>query len=236
VTVHDDQYAIVACSVSNGYREFKVSDGYREDVIAVVFESFGETRQHGVQATSASYHLDTDPAMSDGIEFATFFSDNNLFAISAAHVMEAVPYTEVLPTSMRVRPEQIGVLGLRSDDQRKEFIWVFDLGYLMRGTRSGLSSSSQVMIVREGRHTIGLLVDELHAVPQFNPAQIMHTPFAMQGESMLISQVIKANQGQLLIQSIDVGRLFALLIDGQIPQAPDAAAIAGDQPLQLLAA
>lgn len=235
VTIHDNQYAIVACSVSNGYREFKVSDGYREDVIAVVFESFGETRQHGAQATSTSYHLDTDPAMTGGIEFATFFSDNNLFAISAAHVMEAVPYTEVLPTSMRVRPEQIGVLGLRSDEQRKEFIWVFDLGYLMRGTRSGLSSSSQVMIVREGRHTIGLLVDELHAVPQFNPAQIMHTPFAMQGESMLVSQVIKANQGQLLIQSIDVGRLFALLIDGQIPQAPDAAAT-GEPPLQLLAA
>jgi len=150
--------------------------------------------------------------------------------------MEAVPYTEVLPTSMRVRPEQIGVLGLRSDDQRKEFIWVFDLGYLMRGTRSGLSSSSQVMIVREGRHTIGLLVDELHAVPQFNPAQIMHTPFAMQGESMLISQVIKANQGQLLIQSIDVGRLFALLIDGPDSASTGCRRHRGDQPLQLLAA
>jgi chemotaxis signal transduction protein len=222
ITVHDGEYAIVACSVSNGYREFKVSDGYQEDVIAVVFESFGAIRGAGTQTDSRRYLLESDPGVTDGSEFATFFSDNNLFAISAAHVVEAVPYSEVLPTSMGTRAEQIGVLGLRRDDDlRKEFIWVFDLGQMMRGTRSTINSSSQVMIVQEGAHTIGLLVDELHAVPQFNPAQIMHTPFAMQGQSMLVTQLIKANKGQLLIQAIDVERLFSLLIDGQIAMPPE---------------
>ncbi len=233
VTVHDGEYAIVACSVSSGYREFKVSDGYQEDVIAVVFESFGQVRSAGTQTDSRQYLLESDPSMADGSEFATFFSDQNLFAISAAHVIEAVPYSEVLPTSMGTRAEQIGVLGLRrDDDHRKEFIWVFDLGQMMRGSRSAISGSSQVMILREGAHTIGLLVDELHAVPQFNASQIMHTPFAMQGESMLVTQVIKANNGQLLIQAIDVGRLFSLLIDGQITLPPEAMQALAEQQKQ----
>jgi len=38
IVVHDGQYAIMGCTVSCGYREFKVSDGYNEDVLAIVFK------------------------------------------------------------------------------------------------------------------------------------------------------------------------------------------------------
>jgi len=245
VAIHDGEYAIVACSVSSGYREFKVSDGYEEDVIAVVFESFGAVQLAGSQTESRQYLLQSDATVIDGSEFATFFSDRNLFAISAVNVIEAVPFSAVLPTSMGTRAEQIGVLSLRRDDDlHKEFIWVFDLGQMMRGTRSSISGSSQVIILRQGRHTIGLLVDELHAVPQFHATQIMHTPLATHGESMLVTQVIKANNGQLLIQAIDVERLFAWLIEGQLPVPAEVLQeisvapqdIARNQPLSLLAA
>lgn len=236
VTEHDGQYAIVAVSTCNGYREFKVSDGYKEDVIAVVFQCFGAVNQGGQQHGGGEFQLESEAASSSDLEYATFFSDHNLFAISAANVMEAVPYSSVLPTSMGNRPEQVGVLGLNRDDQHKEFIWVFDLGHLIRGTRSAVTGSSQVMIVRHGAHTIGLLVDELHAVPQFSPAQIIHTPFAMQGESMLVSQVIKANGGKLLIQAIEVERLFAYVVDGTIPLPPPTPDVEAMHALQLMAA
>ena len=212
VAVHDGQYAIAACTASSGYREFKVSDGYQEDVIAVVFESFGAVADNRGQTGGNQYVLETDPAGPGGDEYATFFSDGGLFSIRAEHVLEAVPFTAVLPTAMGGRAEQIGVLSLQPE-QSKAFIWVFDLGQLMRGTRSQINSSSQVMILQHGEHTIGLLVDELHAVPQFREAQITQTPFASGGENMLVTQVIKANKGQLLIQSIDIERLFALLIN-----------------------
>lgn len=220
VTLHDGQYAIVAASASAGYREFKTSDGYREDVIAVVFQCFGAVHTGSAAANSSAFLLEHDSAASEELEYATFFSDNSLFAISATHVSEAVPFSDVLPTSMGQRAEQIGVLGLERDGRHREFIWVFDLGYLIRGSRSAINSSSQVIIVEHGPHTIGLLVDELHAVPQFSPAQIIHTPLVMQGQSMLVSQVIKANGGKLLIQAIDIARLFAWVVDGSIPQAP----------------
>jgi chemotaxis signal transduction protein len=112
---------------------------------------------------------------------------------------------------------------------------VFDLGQLMRGTPSQPDASSQVMILQSGEHTIGLLVDELHAVPQFRDSQITHTPFASSGESMLVTQVIKANKGQLLIQAIDIERLFLLLANPDQP-LPMPSHMSGDNAPFLVAA
>ena len=114
------------------------------------------------------------------------------------------------------RPEQIGVLSL-NPEQSKSFIWDFDLGQLMRGTPSQPGASSQVMILQHGEHTIGLLVDELHAVPQFRDSQITLTPFATGGDKALVTHVIKANKGELLIQAIDIERLFLLLYNHDQP-------------------
>jgi hypothetical protein len=132
-------------------------------------------------------------------------------------VMEALPASEVSPVSMGGSAERIGILALHSEDEGKRFVWVFDLGYLMRGSPSTIDSSSQVMITRHGNHSVGLLVSELHGVPEFHEDQIIPTPFAGNTGGMLITEVIKANNGQLLIQGINVGHLFTRLLD---PTAP----------------
>ena len=61
--------------------------------------------------------------------------------------------------------------------------------------------------------SIGLLVDSLQGVPEFNEAQIMSTPFAGQADGALVKRFIQANGGRLLIQSIDVRSLFAVLMN-----------------------
>ena len=218
IVLHDAHYAIMGCSVSSGYREFKVSDGYREDVIAVVFDSFGEVRERSaVKGADAVIEIDT--IARSGREFATFFIDGMLFAIDAAHVLEAMPASEVSPVSMGGRSERIGVLAQQRVGESRNFVWVFDLRHLMRGTPSALDSANQVIIVRHGARDIGLLVDELHGVPEFQPAQIVPTPFAANADGLLVKQVIRANDGKLLIQSLDVEQLFACLQDASLPTA-----------------
>jgi chemotaxis signal transduction protein len=216
IAVHDGQYAIAAGTASSGYREFKTSDGYREDVIAVVFETFGDVAKAQSRNDSSRFVLESDAGNTGGREYATFFADGSLFAIRAEHVLEAVPFGSVLPTAMGAQPERIGVLSL-NPDQGKAFIWVFDLGQLLHGARSTPDAGSQVMILRHGGHAIGLLVEELHAVPQFLDSQVTHTPLAAGGEKTLVTQVIKANKGQLLIQAIDIERLFLLLANPDRP-------------------
>ena len=75
-----------------------------------------------------------------------------------------------------------------------------------------MDSASQVIIVRYGSHTLGLLVSELHGVPQFDPSLIIPSPIA--GKA-LITHVIKANDGQLLIQSVNTACLFNQLMGVQ---------------------
>jgi chemotaxis signal transduction protein len=217
IIIHDDHYAIMGCTVSNGYREFKVSDGYREDVLAVVFDTFGEVRERTSAVNREDTVLETDVTASGGAEYASFFIDGMLLALPAAHVLEALPASEVSPVSMGGRPERIGVLALQRHGENRQFVWVFDLRHLMRGAPAQVESSSQVIIVRHDGQDIGLLVDELHGVPEFQASQIKPTPFAGNADGLLVKQVIQANEGRLLIQALDVAQLYACLKDPSLP-------------------
>ena len=122
---------------------------------------------------------------------------------------------------------------------KASFIWVFDLGQLMHGRRSRTTPNSQVMILRHRDQALGLLVDDLHAVTQFDPADIEPSPLALLSESMLTTEVIKANQGRLLIQAVNAPRLFDWLIDGIEPPGLNPAPLVKEsstEPLEALAA
>ncbi|MEO6352853.1 MAG: chemotaxis protein CheW [Burkholderiaceae bacterium] len=215
IVIHDGHYAVMGCSASCGYREFKVSDGYREDVLAVVLVAFGAVRERSGAGSGTAAALITDAMATEGREFATFFIDGALFALPAEYAVEAVPASEISPATLHGRIERIGLLTPQRENESKNFVWVFDLGHLIRGTPSVIDSGSQVIVVRYRNQTLGLLVGELHGVPQFDAAQIVPTPFAGHADGMLVTQVIKANGGRLLIQAVDVAYLFDKLMEGE---------------------
>ncbi|RJX30366.1 MAG: chemotaxis protein CheW [Oxalobacter sp.] len=213
IVLHDGHYAVMGCTVSSGYREFKVSDAYDDDVIAVVFKNFGEIRKTNAagQRRHESVLVEEHGRREPGIEFATFFIDDDLYALPADSVREAFPGSHITIMSMGERAECVGMLALPN-----EVIWVFDLGHLIRGTQSVIDSTSQVLVVQYGGYKVGLLVTELHGVPEFSAAQIVPTPLAQLTDGMLVPSVIKANNGRLLIQAIDIICLFNLMMVGQV--------------------
>ncbi|MHB1677144.1 MAG: chemotaxis protein CheW [Sulfuriferula sp.] len=221
VVIHDGHYASMGCTVSNGYREFKVTDNYKEDVIAVVFEFFGEVRKCNISENKTSTLLEQSQTGMGGHQFATFFIDGNLFAIPAESVLEAMPASDILSMSMGGQAGRIGMLAVRHQGAEKKLIWVFDLGYMVRGKASDIRPDGQVIIVQHEQQNIGLLVDELHNVPEFSSEQITPTPFANNVDGVLVPQVIKGNHGDLLIQVLDVDYLYRTLKAGEIPCVPD---------------
>ncbi|OIQ74312.1 CheW-like domain protein [mine drainage metagenome] len=212
IVIHDNHYAVMGCTVSSGYREFKVTDGYREDVLAFVFDSLGEVREHAGTGHQAELALTQDAIAAEGREFATFIVAGSLFALSAEHVLQALQASKMSSVSKAQCPACIGLMGLQSEVENNGAVWVFDLGYLLRGLPSVINHTSQVIIVRLGAQTIGLLVDALHGVPKFNATQIMPSPFADHADGALVKHFIKANGGKLLIQAVDITRLFAILM------------------------
>ena len=113
----------------------------------------------------------------------------------------------------------------RDSSQVQHVVWVHDLGLLLEGRHGALDASSQIIIVRQGRNTVGLLVDGLHAVPEFEDEQLMATPFGTR--SSLVSHFIRANQGQLLIQLLDLPALFARIFGNDAPTPAASAGLLG---------
>ena len=210
IVMHDGHYSIVGCSVSQGYREFKVTDGYKEDVIAVVYDSFGEVREHFSSGSDSASIIDTQFVQSDDPEFATFFIDEGLFSIEAEYVLEALAASEISPVSIGGRADRVGVLAIQDESKGKAYVWVFDLGYLLSGIPSVMDTNSQVIVVECQHHKIGLLVGALHSVAQFNESQITYTSLANDQNGALIKHIIKANNGNLLIQGIDIDYLLKM--------------------------
>jgi chemotaxis signal transduction protein len=221
VVEHDGQYAVMACCASSGYREFKVSDGYRDDVLAVVFRTFGAVcprprgatrKAAGAALLRAGTHADT-PGTAD--EFATFFVDGMLFAVPAASVLEARSAAEISRVSMGGRRERMGVIATRAN----RFVWVFDLGYLMRDTPSTIDHASQAILLRHGNGVVAILADDLDSVPRFHPSHIVPSPVVGGADGLLVKQVVHANGGDLLVQVLDVPQLFACIEDPSLPTA-----------------
>ncbi|OYW15051.1 MAG: hypothetical protein B7Z46_01350 [Hydrogenophilales bacterium 12-64-6] len=117
---------------------------------------------------------------------------------------------------------RVGMVALEREDEGKKFIWVFDLGYMARGRLSEITHASQVIVVRHGQKSFGLLVDELHGVPEFPDELISPTPFALDADDALVPQVIKGNQGGLLIQVLNLDYIYRSLETGEIPDMPEA--------------
>jgi chemotaxis signal transduction protein len=211
--VYDGNYAILGCSASNGYREFKVSDGYTEDVLCVVVTQLGAVQSDAGVSVTVDCSVD-EMTTAGGREFATFFCGGNLFAMSAASVLEARPATEITRMTSVEIPERMGMLVRPGDgeDHSGNFVWTYDLSIPMHGKPTAIQSGSQVIIVEHGVHTVGLLVDALHGVPEFTDQQVMDSPFANTPIGRMVPRFIKAKNGQVLIQEIDVGALVEHLL------------------------
>ncbi len=222
IVIHDGHYAVMGCTASCGYREFKVSDGYQEDVLAVVFDTLGAVRDTNGGGEKVEAVLWPQPVGPAGLEYATFFIDGALFALPAQHVQEAVTASKIRAVSAGERGGRIGLLGLQREGAEAGIVWVFDLRYHLRGVPARIGRGSQVIIVRHEDREIGLLVDELHGVPEFDPRQVMPMPYGQDGERALVTHFIKANDGLVLIQAIDVRALFSSLVTRDFALAVEA--------------
>jgi chemotaxis signal transduction protein len=203
---HGGQYVIAACTRAAGYREFRAADGVEEPVLAVLLQSFGPVREGWRQAQPA---VRIERRADSGPDFAIFYAGRTLMALRAAHVQEAVPFAKVQKAASN-NPARIGMLDVPLAGGQKHFVWVFDLVLLATGKPGAVTENSQVMLVHLGDSTIGLLADDLHSVQQFDEADMTGSPLGS-GESALAPRLIKANQGNLLIQEVDIERLFARL-------------------------
>jgi chemotaxis signal transduction protein len=205
---HDGQYVLAACTRAAGYREFRSAEGVEQPVIAVLLQAFGPIRASTELPAQAAVRIER--LRDTGADFAIFYAGRTLMALRATQIQEAVPFAKVQRTTSGGHPARMGMLDVPLAGGKQHFVWVFDLALLATGKPGMVTDNSQVMLVHLGQSVIGLLVDDLHSVHQFDTADMTESPLGG-GDSALAPRLIKANHGDLLIQEIDIERLFARL-------------------------
>lgn len=211
IAIYQQQYCIVGASVSRGYREFKTTDGYREDVLAISIASFGQIEPSHNAGGHAEHAITPASTGSQGVEMASFYVGQQLFALHAESVLEALPASAINPVSAGRLPYCLGTLARQTQGQVMGYVWVFDLAELLTGTRTRITAHSQVVVLEHGARKLGILVDALHGVHAFAPHSIIAAPSMAGGEEQLVSELIQANQGRLLVQCINPAGLLKAL-------------------------
>jgi chemotaxis signal transduction protein len=213
IVVHDAHYAIMGCSVSSGYREFKVNDGYQDDIIAVVFYMLGEEREFNHQ--NSGLIIEGAPIVHESLEFAIFTINGSFFALEVEFVLEAIAASEISPVSMGASAERVGLLPTQVEADNS-YVWVYDLAYLLTGVSTQMNTASQVVVVKFAGQKIGLLVNALNAVTAFDLSQISMSPLIADGKQVLVKKIIQANQGKVLVQWLDIAVLYKFLMNTDV--------------------
>ena len=210
LAVHDGEVAMLGCCAAQGYREFKTSDGYRDDVLAVVLRCHGPLRPMAGNVALAAAGMGV---VAGARKYATFTVGGQLHAIEADEVREAYPASAVAPVSAGAMPEHCGMLALRDGAAIANYIWVADLARMLGMAPCAGQQGGQVIVVRHGVDAVGMLVDTLDTVAAFAEEDILPAPLACGGNEALVRTVIRS--GAQLVPIVNAQRLRRMLDTGQ---------------------
>jgi chemotaxis signal transduction protein len=205
-------YYVVGCTTSFGYREYKNSGDYRNDIVAFVFVALGEEIADSHGARPAEY-----PELSNGagkgsevVELATFVVDGKLYGIPAAEVVEAVDPGRLAPMT-GARKYLAGMITFQgSNMEDSSIVPVINLRFLFGSEDREMDQRSQIVIIRSSEGLLGLLVDDLYAVPEFDAARLENLPGSFRSDAGYVSAIIKPATAskEKILPIIDPERIF----------------------------
>jgi chemotaxis signal transduction protein len=160
----EGSYYAVGAKVSAGYREYKVEDGYDNDVIGLVFVPLAEVSEMPRNAVrrreigmGVSHQRSTGM---DCIELATFYIGDKWLGINVNHVDEAVNSDGL--TTIPGAPEYVVGKFVYND----ELITVIDIRTQLKLPVKEFDPNSPVVVVRADGANIGIVVDALGEIPE----------------------------------------------------------------------
>lgn len=204
VTVEGQLYIVGAC-MSSGYREFKRSGDYQNDVLAAVFVPIGKPREAAL-AKAQEAVVFSPPKGRDTAEFATFYIGTRLYALPAATVIDSVD-ADTLSRVGGARRYLAGILTLPlGGEENNSIVPILDMHYLL--DLQSEESRNHIVIMRTSGGALGLLVTDLHQVPEFDVADIEVVPEMIRQDAGYIASVIHCQGHNRVVQVLDPEKIF----------------------------
>ncbi len=212
---HNGLYYALGATCSSGYREYKQTDGYRNDVIAVLFRPIGAcalSRENTPQRRT--YRYPKPSGSEETCEISTFFIGSTLFAIESREVVCSLMHQELTPI-LHASEYNLGVIGFD-----KRMVSVISLARLMGMEKKYDKERDTIIVVKadiDGQVLhLGLAVDAIYSSPEVPLRSISHYSNVLKNENSLTKAVIIPDRaedfGNEMISIIDVPKIYTQLV------------------------
>ncbi len=209
IVLYNKKFYAVGCYSSRGYREFKTTGDYHNDVAAFVFIPIGDKTETVNAEQRQVIAYPQEPLLGEVIDLATFYIGSDLYAFTAADVLEAVEISQI-NTLPGVKSYIVGSI-MYCDNSPEGInetlpIIVIDGKILTNkpiDSNAPEKSTGAIIVVRTLSGPIGLLVDGLDAIPAFEKTQILPVNDLLRGDGGYIKSLVNIPEsntsGKMLI-------------------------------------
>ena len=195
----DGKYYVVGARMSGGYREYKISDTYNNDIVALVFVEIGESAQTLEINTKGVTYIDFKYPRSQGteevVELSTFVVNNRLFAMQSNSIICSLNNQEVTPV-VGSDPRCLGIISFM-----RRSVPVVSLRSELGG-REGYDKENDCIIVTNLKHSnsdeeeiVGLVIDRVMDSPEIPRRCLDKCETMLYSSNSLTSYVVQPEQG-----------------------------------------
>lgn len=208
-------YYTVGATCSSGYREYKHSDGYSNDIIAILYRPIGACHALVNEAPAKrTYVYPKAAGTEETCEISTFFIDKSLFAVESKNVVCSLVHQE-LTSILHASEYNLGVIGFE-----KRMVSVISLGKLLGINKQYNKQSDTIIIVKalieQQVVYLGLAVDAIYSSPEIPLRSISNYSNVLKNENSLTKAVIIPDRaedfGNEMISILDIPKIYAQLV------------------------
>lgn len=208
-------YYTVGATCSSGYREYKHSDEYNNDIICVLYRPIGTCSALVNEVPiKRNYVYPKAAGTEETSEISTFFIDKSLFAVESKNVVCSLVHQE-LTSILHASEYNLGVIGFE-----KRMVSVISLAKLLGINKQYDKEMDTVIIVKAVIEQqvvyLGLAVDAIYSSPEIPLRSISNYSNVLKNENSLTKAVIIPDRaedfGNEMISILDIPKIYAQLI------------------------
>ncbi|MCK9372482.1 MAG: chemotaxis protein CheW [Sulfuricurvum sp.] len=215
IILYEGLYYGVGATCANGYREYKQTNGYENDVIALLYRPIGECQTESIEKPSKrTYVYPKAAGLEETCEISTFFIGGSVFAIESKNVVCSLIHQE-LTTILHASEYNLGVISYE-----KRMVSVISLAKLLGMEKRYDKEHDTIILVKAHIHDqmvyIGLAVDAIYSSPEIPLRSISHYNNILKNENSLTKAVIIPDRaedfGNEMISILDIPKIYTQLI------------------------
>jgi len=203
IVLYNKKYYAVGCYSSRGYREFKTTGDYHNDVAAFVFIPIGEKNEVADSGQRVKITYPQEPILGEVTDLATFHIGPDIYAFYASEVIEAMEVSMInpLPGTKSYVVGSVMYNDISANGKNEKVPIIVVDGRILTNTPiepdEPENTAGAIVVVNTETGPIGLLVDELDAVPSFEKSQVQPVGELLRGDGGYVKALVNIPESNM---------------------------------------